>query len=149
MKWFQTRENDGRKEVFDPIRKKYVALTPEEEVRQLTMHHLVTEKLMPPGLMAVEHSFRLNGLSKRSDLTVFAPDATPLMIVECKAKHVQLNQVVFDQIVRYNMSLNVNFLLITNGLSIFFLEVNPETLEIRFLDNIPTYTQLLQLTGKL
>jgi len=149
VKWFQIRENDGRREVFDPIRKKYVALTPEEEVRQLTMHHLVTEKLMPPGLMAVEHSFKLNGLSKRTDLTVFAPDASPLMIVECKAKHVQLNQGVFDQIVRYNMSLQVKFLLVTNGLSIFFLEVNPLTSEIRFLDNIPTYSQLLQISGKL
>lgn len=143
MQWFKTRDNEGKKEVFDPVRRKYVALTPEEEVRQTTLYNLVTDLEMPAGLIAVEHSLKLNQLDKRCDIAVFSPEAKPLMVVECKAKSVQITQATLDQVTRYNMVLNVDHLLLTNGLIQFCIRYEGAERKIIFLDHIPSYSQLL------
>lgn len=143
MQWFKTRDNDGKKEVFDPVRRKYVALTPEEEVRQTTLYNLVTNLEMPAGLIAVEHSLKLNQLDKRCDIAVFSPEAKALMVVECKAKSVQITQAALDQVTRYNMVLNVDHLLLTNGLIQFCIRYEGAERKIVFLNHIPNYTELL------
>lgn len=143
MQWFNTRLNGKRKEVFDPVRKKYVLLSPEEEVRQITLHYLIEEKEVPAGLVSVEYSMKLNKLVKRCDIVVFARDGKPLMIVECKARHITLNQAVLDQATRYNMNLNVRFLLLTNGLNQICVQYNFHDNNIIFLDHIPQYASML------
>lgn len=143
MQWFKTRDNEGKTEVFDPVRRKYVALTPEEEVRQTTLYNLVTDLEMPAGLIAVEYSLRLNQLDKRCDIVVFSPEALPLLVVECKAKHVQITQATLDQVTRYNMVLNVSHLLLTNGLIQYCIRFEGSEKKIVFLDHIPNYSQLL------
>ncbi|MDP3444291.1 MAG: type I restriction enzyme HsdR N-terminal domain-containing protein [Ignavibacteria bacterium] len=143
MQWFKTRIKGGRTEVFDPVRRKYVILTPEEEVRQIILHTLVTEHQMPAGLIAVEYALRLNGLDKRCDIVVFSTDSNPIMIVECKAQHIPITQTVLDQVSRYNLKLGVRFLLITNGKTHYSIKIGKEG-QLEFLDCIPDYSILLQ-----
>lgn len=143
MQWFKTRELKGKREVFDPLRKKYVSLTPEEEVRQLTLHHLIEELNYPAGLIAVEYSLRLHELVKRCDIVVFSPETKPVMIVECKSRHMTINQAVLDQATRYNISLQVKYLLLTNGLNQYIILISDESYPYTFLDSIPDYQTLL------
>ncbi|MBW7847260.1 MAG: type I restriction enzyme HsdR N-terminal domain-containing protein [Bacteroidales bacterium] len=142
LHWFKTKQNKGKTEVFDPVRKRYVALTPEEEVRQMVLHHFIEKLGMPPGLVAVEYSIKLHRLEKRCDIVVFSPQAAPLLIVECKARNVELSQAVLDQVIRYNMSLNAPYLLITNGINQYSIRIQASTENIEFLDYIPNYAQL-------
>lgn len=142
MQWFKTRNNNGKTEVFDPLRRKYVALTPEEEVRQITLHHLVNSLHIPPGLIAVEYAIKLNSLARRCDAVVFDTTASPLMIVECKAKEVPLTQAVLDQIIRYNMVLKVRYLLITNAVSSHMVQMSSENNIPEFIDYLPSWKQL-------
>lgn len=142
LQWFKTKENRGKTEVFDPVRKRFVTLTPEEEVRQMVLQQLIENLGMPPGLVAVEYPMKLNRLEKRCDIVVFSPQATPLMIVECKARHINLTQAVLDQIIRYNMALNAPYLLITNGVSQYSIRTNVSSETIEFLNFVPTYAQL-------
>ena len=113
---FNIKLIEQRKYIFDFIRKKFVLLTPEEWVRQNFLKYLVEEKKYPVSLIAVEKEFKLNKLSKRSDVIIYDKQGQPLLIVECKAASVKIDQKVFDQIARYNMTLKVDFLVITNGL---------------------------------
>ena len=87
-------KRDGRTVVFDELRRKYVALTPEEWVRQHFVHYLVTHKHYPPGLVANEISLTLNGTAKRCDTVVYDRQARPRVIVEYKAPHIEITQKV-------------------------------------------------------
>jgi len=131
---FTVRDQGGRREIFDPVRKKYVALTPEEWVRQHTVQFLLSEKHFPAGLTVVEGTITLNKTKKRYDLAVFGKDAKPLLIAECKAPEVTISQQVLDQIIRYNLILEAPYLLITNGLVHLFLK-----------KHAGTYAQIVQL----
>jgi hypothetical protein len=113
---FSIREGAGQKLIFDPVRKKYVALTPEEWVRQHTLQYLITTKNFPAGLTSVEGNIKLYKTQKRYDIAIFDRQGKPQLIVECKAPDVVLNEAVVDQILRYNMVLGAPYLLITNGL---------------------------------
>ena len=115
LHWFRTEEREGKTYVFDPLRKRMVLLTPEEEVRQKMLYLLVEHLKAPAGLVAVEYSVKVNGLDKRADIVVFGTDGSPLMIVECKAASVTLTQAVLDQALRYHSALNPKFLLLSNG----------------------------------
>ena len=95
--WFKTEQREGKTFVFDSLRRRWVALTPEEEVRQKMLYLLVEHLQVPAGLVAVEYSLKVNGLDKRADAVVFGPDGAPLMVVECKAPTVELTPVVLDQ----------------------------------------------------
>ena len=108
-------EREGRNFVFDPLRKRFVLLTPEEEVRQKVLYLLVEHLKVPAGLIAVEYSVKVNGLDKRADAVVFGTQGHPIMIVECKAATVTLTQAVLEQAVRYHSALHPRYLLLTNG----------------------------------
>ena len=113
--WFKTEEREGRMMVFDPLRRRFVALTPEEEVRQKVLYLLVEHLGVPSGLVAVEYSVKVNGLDKRADAVVFGKEGQPLMIVECKAASVKITEKVLDQVIRYHSALRPKFLLLFNG----------------------------------
>lgn len=102
--------------VFDPIRKKNIVLTPEEMTRQLLIHYLVHAKNYRPALIQVEKAIEVNGFTRRYDLIVFDRSFRPFLLVECKSHKIKINQATFDQITRYNLSLKVNYLIITNGM---------------------------------
>ncbi len=132
----------GHTVVFDPLRRKYVALTPEEWVRQHFVHFLVAYKGYPAGLIANEMAITLNGTRKRCDSVVFGQHAQPLMILEYKAPSVTLTQKVFDQISRYNMRLHVDWLIVSNGLQHYCLHMDYAHSTYHFLSDIPAYSKL-------
>ncbi|MBR5216602.1 MAG: type I restriction enzyme HsdR N-terminal domain-containing protein [Bacteroidales bacterium] len=137
MNWFNTIMEDGRVKVFDPIRKIYCALTPEEEVRQKMLYYLVEQKKYPSGLIAVEYSIKVNNLPKRCDIVVFNKEAKPMMIVECKAESVPITQKVLDQAIRYYSGLNVEYLLLTNGKTMYCYRIDMENQKIESLNELP------------
>lgn len=112
---FRRELRGGEEYIFDELRKKWVLLTGEEWVRQHILHYLVYDKGYSPSLIAVERGIELNGLRKRFDIVVFDSTGSPKMIIECKAPNEVLNEKVFEQIARYNMSLKVDYLWVTNG----------------------------------
>ena len=137
MNWFNTVIEDNKIKVFDPIRKIYCALTPEEEVRQKMLYYLVEEKKYPAGLIAVEYSIKVNNLPKRCDIVVFNKSGFPEMIVECKAESVPITQKVLDQAIRYYSGLNVNYLLLTNGKTMFCYHIDIENKKIEAMKGLP------------
>ena len=137
MNWFNTITEDNKTKVFDPIRKIYCALTPEEEVRQKMLYYLVEQKKYPAGLIAVEYSIKVNNLPKRCDIVVFNKDAKPKMIVECKAESVAITQKVLDQAVRYYSGLNVEYLVLTNGKTMFCYHIDIENKKLETLGELP------------
>lgn len=128
---------DGRREVLDPVRRRWVALTPEEWVRQQTIRLLHVRYGYPLELMQVEGAITLNGLTRRCDIVVYGPDGAPLIIVECKEPNVKLTQKVCDQACRYNTVLRVPYLVLVNGQSIIVLKVDLDTGGLVQLTDIP------------
>jgi hypothetical protein len=112
LKW---KEANGQRLVFDPIRKKWLVLTPEEWVRQHVLQYLLVVKGYPQASIAVEKNMQLGELKKRFDLLVYDQDHKPWLMVECKAMDIQLNESVLHQILRYNLAIPVSYLVITNG----------------------------------
>ena len=123
--------------IWDPLRKKQVALTPEEEVRQWFINRLNTLMKVPMHMMMSEYAFHYNSMQYRADIVVFGRDLRPLMLVECKAPSVSLGRDVLEQGVRYNRVLNVKYMLFTNGRSMYFCERVGDGPEYRFLPEIP------------
>ena len=117
---FDTKINvrNGKNVIFDVIRKRYVALTPEEWVRQHFVHFLIAHKGYPTALLANEVMVKLNGTTKRCDTVLYRRDLSARMIVEYKAPHIEITQAVFDQITRYNMVLKVDYLIVSNECNI-------------------------------
>jgi len=137
---FQLQKTGHRTMIFDIIRKKFVTLTPEEWVRQHVIHYLVGEKKVPASLIGVESAIKLFNTKKRFDIAVFDRNGKPLLVVECKAPSVALTQDVLDQVVRYNMALKVNFLMLTNGLTNLFCKSDQESGNIRIIEDLPDYS---------
>ena len=108
------REQEGLNEIFDPVRKKWVLLTPEEWVRQNFIQFLFREKY-PASLIAIEKEIKLGELRKRCDIVVYSRDMQPRMIIECKEMNVALSEKTIGQILRYHLVLPCKFLVITNG----------------------------------
>ena len=129
-------------EIFDPLRRKYVALTPEEWVRQHFVHYLVSEKGYPASRIANEAAIRLNSLSRRCDTVVYDKQLEPLMILEYKEPKVVITQQVFDQVARYNSVLRVPYIVVSNGISHYCYRIDFNTLEYKFLTEIPLYGEL-------
>lgn len=136
------REVNNRKEIFDPLRKKFVLLTDEEWVRQNLISYLATDRKVPLSMMASERGLLVNNMPKRFDLLIFSTDGNPLMIIECKAPHVPVDEEVFYQAARYNITLQVEYLLITNGLEHHCIKINYDTGETKFLKEMPLYHEL-------
>ena len=128
---------EGKNCIWDDLRRKYVALTPEEWVRQHFVHFLIEHKGYPAGLMANEIQIRLNGTKKRCDTVLYDRSLTPRMIVEYKAPDVEITQAVFDQITRYNMVLRVEYLVVTNGVRHYCCRIDYSAMTCRFLPDIP------------
>lgn len=141
LQWFKTTVQEGRTMVFDPLRKRYCALTPEEEVRQKALYLLVEHLGVPPGLLAVEYAIKVNGLDKRCDAVVFDRLGQPLMIVECKAATVRLTQDTLEQAVRYYSALQPKCLLLYNGTECYCFK--SEGGQLNALDHLPSYDELL------
>lgn len=139
---FKIRDRGGKNFIFDPFRKKEFVLTPEEWVRQNFLQYMVREKDFPASLIRVEMGFRLNKLIKRGDIVAFGRDGKPLLLVECKASSVNISQTAFDQIARYNMSLKLDYLIVTNGLHHFCCKMDFENKSYDFLESIPSFNQI-------
>ena len=124
------------------IRRRYVALTPEEWVRQHFVHFLIVHKWYPSSLMANEVLLNLNGTKKRCDTVLYKRDLSARMIVEYKAPHIEITQAVFDQITRYNMVLKVDYLVVSNGMQHYCCRMDYDTQSYSFLSDIPDYDAL-------
>ena len=136
---FRFKSNENKTLIFDIIRKKFVVLTPEEWVRQHTIHFLTSEKKYSTSHINVEKKLQLNDTVKRYDIVVFNKDGTIKIIVECKAPSIKTNQQTFDQIARYNLVLKSETLMVTNGLEHFFCKMDFTKKKYLFLKDLPSY----------
>ena len=128
--------------IFDQIRRKYLVLTPEEWVRQSFLNYLLHHKNYPLSLMENEAIIKLNNMTRRCDTVVYNNKLEPLVIIEYKRPEVEIDQQVFDQIVRYNIVLRVDYLIVSNGLEHFCCKMDYETQNYSFLKTIPEYNEL-------
>lgn len=132
---FTLKEVNGKQMILDLLRKKWIPLTPEEWVRQNFIQSLVQMHSYPASLIAMEKEIRLGELKKRFDILVYDKLHQPWMMVECKAPSVELNEKVFDQLLRYNIAVPVSFMLITNGSYTFGWE--KKGTELIAIDSMP------------
>ncbi|PZD77241.1 type I restriction enzyme HsdR N-terminal domain-containing protein [Mesonia sp. K7] len=137
---FRFKNTENKMAVFDIVRKKFVMLTPEEWVRQHVVCFLREQKKYPLQLINVEKQLKVNDLSKRYDVVGFYPDGRINLVVECKAPSVKITQTTFDQIARYNLSLQADFLMVTNGLEHYFCQLDYENKKYHFLTDIPEFS---------
>ena len=129
-----------RQTIWDPLRKKEVALTPEERVRQWFIGVLSQSMGVPMHLMMSEAGFKLGGKQFRADILVYDRKAQPLAVVECKRPEVELSAEVLDQAIRYNMVLNVKYIMITNGTATYIAGNEGE--RFVFLNKVPSYNEM-------
>ncbi len=133
---------EGKRFIFDILRKKYIALTPEEWVRQNFVQYLINYKGFPKGLLANEVKISLNNTIKRCDTVLYSRDMSAKLIVEYKAPHIEITQAVFDQITRYNMVLKVEYLIVSNGMNHYCCKIDYTNNSYTFLKDIPSYDML-------
>jgi len=135
---FRFKENaKNTLQLFDIIRKKFVDITPEEWVRQHLIHYLINEKGVPSSMISVEKQLLLNNTKRRTDVVVFNNNLKPLLIVECKAPQIEINQLTINQALRYNLQLNVPNVYLSNGINHVFIRMNEEDAEV--IKDIPNY----------
>ena len=137
------KDVDGQRLIFDQIRRRYVALTPEEWVRQHFVHFLVEHKGYPAALMANEIQLKVGEKTLRADSVLYSRDLKPRMIIEYKAPHIPITQKVFDQISIHNMLLHVDYLVVSNGLQHYICKMDYNDKKYLFLEDIPDYEELL------
>lgn len=125
--------------VFDPLRKKWLRLTPEEYVRQNFVQWLIAAHKYPASLMQNEVSLTVNDMKKRTDTIAFDREGRPLLIVEYKAPTINITQEVFDQIYRYNLSLKVKYLIVSNGRNHYCCKMDYLHDTYHFIPKIPTF----------
>lgn len=130
---------DNAKKIWDPVRRRWVAMQPEEFVRQLTLAFLILKKGYPSGQIAVEKTLRGHHLTKRCDILVYSREGFPFLLVECKAPQIPLGQQVFLQAANYNLALQVPFLMMTNGQQSFCCRMDYQKQTVAELQEIPTY----------
>ena len=135
---FRFKSNENKTLIFDIIRKKFVILTPEEWVRQHCVHFLNQELNYPLSSIGLEGKLVINEQMKRFDILVYN-NGEPLILVECKAASIKIDQKVFDQIARYNLKLNVPFIWVTNGLNHFFATIDYKAQQYNFIKELPQY----------
>ena len=136
---FRLKNSKNKRLIFDEIRKKFMVLQPEEWVRQHCVRYLIKEKKYPKSLINVEKELRVNNLKKRYDIVVFNSDGSIHLVVECKSPSININQVTFDQISRYNLALEASYLMITNGLNHYYCTMDFKNERYQFLKDIPEY----------
>ncbi len=118
-----------------------MVLQPEEWVRQNCVSYLINDKGYPPSIINVEKTLIINGLRKRYDVVIYNSDGSIFMIVECKRTDQKISQDTFDQIARYNLALDAQYLFLTNGLDHYFCQMDFDNSSYRFLKEIPNFTR--------
>jgi len=139
---FRLKKTDGQLRIFDEIRKKYVALTPEEWVRQNFISYLIDQKEVPAGLIILEKKLVVNTMTRRPDILIHNRKGMPVVIVECKAPEVKISQDTFDQIAAYNSVLRVPFLVLTNGMQHYCCRMDYDKDNYSYLSDIPNYKDI-------
>ena len=135
-------EKNGKRTIFDFVRRKYVTLTPEEWVRQHFTHYLTDHKGYPKGLMGNEVELRVGEKRLRCDTILYNKQGQPQMIIEYKAPTIQIQQKTFDQISVYNLLLHVDYLIVSNGLQHYCCKMDYDSQKYLFLKEIPDYQNL-------
>jgi hypothetical protein len=133
----QIKTQDQKRYIFDPIRKKWLVLQPEEFVRQLMVQYLLQEKGYNYNRIAIERGIKVNGLAKRCDILVFDQDLQPFILIECKAPEIPLSADVFHQMAVYNMQLHVPYLMMSNGTSSYIGKIDVENQQYTLLEDLP------------
>jgi hypothetical protein len=136
---FRRKSESGKEMIFDPLRKRWLVLTPEEWVRQNFVQYLVQQKKYPASLIAMEKEIWLGELKKRFDILVYNSVHKPFMMVECKGPGIDLNENVLQQVLRYNIPVPVRYMIITNGDRSFGWEKKQSGLEL--INEIPPFNQ--------
>ena len=138
----RVKETHGRKQIFDILRRKYVALTPEEWVRQHFIHYLIEHKNYPASLLANEVPLQIGEKRMRADSVLYDNQLHPRIIIEYKAPNITLTQKVFDQITVYNLLLHVDYLIVSNGMTTYICKMDYEKQTYKFLETIPNYENI-------
>ena len=138
---FRFKNSENKISIFDEIRKKFVILQPEEWVRQHCVQYLIQNKNYPKSLINVEKELKVNQLKKRYDIVIYNSNGSIHLIVECKSPKVSINQNTFDQISRYNLTLNANYLMVTNGLNHYYCKMDFNAERYVFLKDIPMFNK--------
>jgi hypothetical protein len=136
---YQIATEVGKATIFDVIRKKKVALTPEEWVRQHLIHYMIEQLKYPKSLISVEDGLKFNKMQKRSDIVVYDRYGTVFMVAECKSFKVKLNQNSMDQLSAYNQRYKSKYLALTNGLKIFICHMDYQQKQSVFIRDFPAY----------
>ncbi|NKI32429.1 type I restriction enzyme HsdR N-terminal domain-containing protein [Croceivirga thetidis] len=138
---FRFKNSEKGVQIFDIIRKKFVVLQPEEWVRQHAVHYLIENLNYPKNYINVEKQLKLNKLTKRTDIIVFDAIGNLEILVECKAPYVNIDQLTFDQIARYNLAANAKFLMVTNGLSHYYCQMDYGDEKYNFIPELPEFSR--------
>jgi len=145
---FRTKKENAKQLIFDTIRKKFVVLTPEEWVRQNFIQYLIKEKKYPETLMSVEKQILVNTQQRRFDLLIYLRNGQPHLIAEFKAWNVKITQDAFDQVVRYNMALKVERVIVSNGMQHFACEIDYVKNSFKYLPEIPVFSERCKADGQ-
>jgi hypothetical protein len=136
---FKLKRTGDILQIFDFARKRHVALTPEEWVRQHVLNYLVHHKKYPVSLIAVEMQLKYHKLQKRADIAVYNTSGKIELLVECKAPEVKITQEIFEQIARYNFNFKSKYLMVSNGLQHYYCIYNNEINQYDFIEELPKY----------
>jgi hypothetical protein len=139
---FKIIEQNGKLILFDDIRKKHIILTPEEWVRQHFIQYLINQKNYPKTLIKLEGGLKFYGKAKRTDIVVFNTSGEKILLIECKAPSVNIDQKVFEQIARYNMIHKVSLLAVSNGLKHYYCRIDFANKTYQFIEELPDYKDI-------
>lgn len=135
------KTEEGKRFIWDPIRRKWLVLQPEEMVRQLLICYFLGTKQVNKNRITIERGLQVLDMSKRCDILIYDAEMTPWLLIECKAPQVALNQHTFRQIATYNMPLQVPHLLVCNGPDAYACQINFEDQSFIFLSDVPDYPE--------
>ncbi|MCB0593559.1 MAG: type I restriction enzyme HsdR N-terminal domain-containing protein [Lewinellaceae bacterium] len=135
----KTRREEDKRYIYDPIRKKWLVLQPEELVRQLVIHYLLEEKQYNLNRLSLERGFKYNKRNKRFDLLAYDKKVNPFLLVECKAPQVPVTQDAFEQAAWYNMEWKVQYLLVTNGIESYCCRIDYDNRSYEYLEAVPDF----------
>ena len=139
---FKVKRDGDKLQIFDRIRKKWFILQPEEWVRQHVIWFLIEEKKYPESLIAIEKSLKVNQLTKRFDIVLYNTNATPIMIIECKAPEIKIDDKTLHQALRYNSVIKAPYLLLTNGIDSCCGKINFTNASFSYLNDIPHFDEI-------
>lgn len=139
---FKIKSDENVTKIYDEIRKDYFIITPEEWVRQNFVKYLIKNFSYPIGRIAVEKQVKINNIPKRFDMLVYDKRLHPLVLIECKAPEVNINQMAFSQAGVYNIQLRAKYIIVTNGMSHYAAEIDFKNKKYNFLEAIPNYLEI-------